>query len=306
MVDANSVMVVIRASRPTFRNAHDKIAFAVHASFLASDYILTATGHPAFSESALSSSSDEVGIEGWNDTDDSYGFVYVNESKGSKISVMVKCLVMGDSLIVDALLIGNGETKPLNIQINVNDYDGRSEGTNYSQMYKNFGELVRCLDSNILSKLKESLMVPSSSSSSLPRSKASVESEHDKSDPGVRVTEPQVPQQIPPGLVYPPVPSLGSSDLYPGPSAGVYPSRGTGIGGGMLLGPNDPSWFGGIGGEHRFPGGAPGVPPGARFDPYGPPGVPGFEPSRFARVPRRPGGGIHPDLEHFGDGSDII
>lgn len=26
-----------------------------------------------------------------------------------------------------------------------------------------------------------------------------------------------------------------------------------------------------------------GVPPGARFDPYGPPGVPGFEPQRFTR-----------------------
>lgn len=26
-----------------------------------------------------------------------------------------------------------------------------------------------------------------------------------------------------------------------------------------------------------------GVPPGARFDPYGPPGVPGFEPGRFVR-----------------------
>lgn len=26
-----------------------------------------------------------------------------------------------------------------------------------------------------------------------------------------------------------------------------------------------------------------GVPPGARFDPYGPPGVPGFEPDRFGR-----------------------
>ena len=30
-----------------------------------------------------------------------------------------------------------------------------------------------------------------------------------------------------------------------------------------------------------------GVPQGARFDPYGPPGVPGFEPNRFARYVRR-------------------
>lgn len=54
-----------------------------------------------------------------------------------------------------------------------------------------------------------------------------------------------------------------------------------------------------------FLGGLPGVPPGARFDPYGPPDVPGFEPARFIRQPRRPGGGAHPDLEHF-QGPDYI
>ncbi|KAL5972864.1 hypothetical protein ACLOJK_039670 [Asimina triloba] len=118
---------------------------------------------------------------------------------------------------------------------------------------------------------------------------------------------------------YPPVHPTGIDDLLPGPAAGVYPSRGGfGPGGGMLLGiylferclfvgPNDPRW-GGIGGQPGFPGGRlpPGVPPGSRFDPFGPPGVPGFEPGRFIRDPRRPGGGTHhPDLEHFG-GPDYI
>ncbi|KAJ1376770.1 putative proteasome inhibitor, partial [Sesbania bispinosa] len=46
-----------------------------------------------------------------------------------------------------------------------------------------------------------------------------------------------------------------------------------------------------VGGGPAFPGGLPGVPPGARFDPYGPPGVPGFEPNRFARY-----GGRHHDI----------
>ncbi|PKI55911.1 hypothetical protein CRG98_023696 [Punica granatum] len=52
-----------------------------------------------------------------------------------------------------------------------------------------------------------------------------------------------------------------------------------------------------------------GVPPGARFDPYGPPDVPDFDPTRFMRnPPRRPGGGggIHPDLQHFPGGPDFI
>lgn len=60
MVNQKSVMAVIRAARPSFRNNHDKIAFAVHASFLAAGYVLTATGPPAFSENALSSASTGV------------------------------------------------------------------------------------------------------------------------------------------------------------------------------------------------------------------------------------------------------
>ncbi|KAJ0028767.1 hypothetical protein Pint_35301 [Pistacia integerrima] len=109
------------------------------------------------------------------------------------------------------------------------------------------------------------------------------------------------------GVVLPPVNPGGVSDLFPGSGAGMYPRRDPGSGGSMLIGPDDPRWFGGgIGGEPGFFGGQPGIPPGARFDPYGPPGVPGFEPNRFARNPRRPGGGNHPDLEHFPGGSDFI
>jgi len=57
MANDKTVMAIIRAARPSFRNNHDKIAFAVHASFLASGYVLTATGPAAFSDTALSSPS---------------------------------------------------------------------------------------------------------------------------------------------------------------------------------------------------------------------------------------------------------
>jgi hypothetical protein len=56
-VTEQSVMGVIRAARPTFRNAHDKVAFAIHASFLASGFVLHATGPSAFTDDALYSSS---------------------------------------------------------------------------------------------------------------------------------------------------------------------------------------------------------------------------------------------------------
>jgi len=57
MATDKSVLAVIRAARPTFRNQNDKIAFVVHSSFLASGYILTATGPQALSDTALSNPS---------------------------------------------------------------------------------------------------------------------------------------------------------------------------------------------------------------------------------------------------------
>ena len=70
-------------------------------------------------------------------------------------------------------------------------------------------------------------------------------------------------------------PNVGGADLDPF-------SRG----GGMIMDPRDlinPLR------DERFPGGGPrlppGVPPGARFDPFGPPGV-GPSPGRFSRDPR--------------------
>uniref|UniRef100_A0A7N0ZWE5 Uncharacterized protein n=1 Tax=Kalanchoe fedtschenkoi TaxID=63787 RepID=A0A7N0ZWE5_KALFE len=53
----NNVMAVIRASRPSFRNSHNKIALAVHASFVAFGRLLTMVGESDIEDSALSLSS---------------------------------------------------------------------------------------------------------------------------------------------------------------------------------------------------------------------------------------------------------
>ncbi|GAV65453.1 LOW QUALITY PROTEIN: PI31_Prot_C domain-containing protein/PI31_Prot_N domain-containing protein [Cephalotus follicularis] len=300
MANEKSVMAVIRAARPSFRNNDDKIAFCVHATFLASGYVLTAAGPPAFADTALSSpSTDEVGIDHWNDTNDEYAFVYTNPEKDKK--VLVKCLVMNDKLVVDAL--ADGDSEPLHVEIDVGDYVGENGTASYAAQFRDLEGLVKKLNTEILSKLNGSSKA-SASSNPPPSSQTSEGSRRGTNDHGDDV--PVGPQIHPSGFVHPPVNPYGVSDLFPGPGAGMYPTRGAIGSGGMLLGPNDPNWFGGVGGEPGFPGGQPAVPPGARFDPYGPPGIPGFEPSRFARFPRRPGSGTHPDLEHFGSGSDFI
>ncbi|OMO97312.1 Proteasome Inhibitor PI31 [Corchorus olitorius] len=303
MSNEKSVMAVIRAARPSFKNNHDKVAFAVHAAFLSSGLVLTAAGPPALADDALSSTStDEVGIDNWNDFDDHYAFVYANPEKGSK-KVLVKGMVMNGKLLVDAL--ADGSSEPAHLEIDIDNYIGESGSGNYSAQYKNLDKLVSNLDKEVISKLYGSTS-KSSSSSKPPSQETGEGSGRDRNDPLVGRNDPLGPQIHPSGVVVPPIMPIPDSDLYPGSGPGMYPRSGFHGPGSMLIGPNDPRWnirFG----EPGFPGGEPGVPPGANFDPYGPPGVPGFEPNRFIRHPRRPGAGTHPDLEHFNrDGSDFI
>ncbi|EEF27932.1 probable proteasome inhibitor isoform X2 [Ricinus communis] len=309
MTNEKSVIAVIRAARPCFKNNPDKVVFAVHASFLAAGYVLIATGPSAFSDSAFyTSSTEEVGIETWNDSENEYAFVYANPDKGGK-KVLLKCLVINDNLLLDAL--ADGVPDPAHLEIRIGEFVRENGGTNISDQFKNLDELVRSIDADLLSKLDDS-------SSSLRPTSSSNQSGSGTSDGSkCGINEPGVgpesigSQILPSGIVIPPINPNRGSDIFPGPGAGMYPTRGGFVGdGSMLIGPNDPRWFGGDpnfpGGNPNFPGGLPGVPPGSRFDPYGPPGVPGFEPNRFARNRPRPGRGTHPDLEHFGGGSDFI
>ncbi|GAU46948.1 hypothetical protein TSUD_180520 [Trifolium subterraneum] len=292
MATEKSVLAVIRAARPTFRNQNDKIAFVIHSSFLASGYILTATGPLALSDTALSNpSNDEVSVDHWNELNDEYAFVYLNSEKVEKKKVLVKCLVMNDKLLVHAL--SQGFLEPLHLEINVGDYSGADGGSNYSQQFKNLDKLVKRIDEDILSKLDGSANASSSTKSDTYTkyrhvvstaidhsdmhwlsvtfiSETSNKTGRETSEPvsgfGEPVSgfgEPAGPFDPHPGFIIPPVSVGPGSDLFPGPGAGVYPSRGDhDFGGGMLVGPNDPRWFGGgigggIGRGPAFPGGLP-------------------------------------------------
>ncbi|KAI3875324.1 hypothetical protein MKX03_000751 [Papaver bracteatum] len=162
MANVEGVMAVIRATRPNFRNAHDKVGFAVHAMFLNSGYFLTATGSQAFPVTTLTSppSDDEVPIEGWNQTEASYGFVYSKSigKDGVKFRILVKCLVMGDFLVVNSMSSKYPNKEPLSLQINVNDYNQGGDGErtkNFANQFKNFDELVNKLNLEMLRKLED-------------------------------------------------------------------------------------------------------------------------------------------------------
>lgn len=65
----------------------------------------------------LNLDGEEVGIEGWNDYEDQYGFVYLKSCKDGNIPILVKCLSIGDALVVDVLNLKENEKEPFHIQI---------------------------------------------------------------------------------------------------------------------------------------------------------------------------------------------
>ncbi|KAI5011906.1 hypothetical protein ZWY2020_024040 [Hordeum vulgare] len=292
MVTDAAAMAVVKAARPVFRGAHDGVAFATNAAFLAAGYSLCAVG-PAALTDPLPAVDDEVGIDGWNSMDNCYAFLYSKEEEGKKKRILVKCLVIDDFLAIDALDLEAQHKEPCNVQINVKDFFSEEQPKNYKDMYKNFAGFINTLNSSLLVELDgkdaAAAQKPDVESSSSINSSENVLRD-------ARTTEPA-------GLIYPPVAPFGHDDTFPAPGAGFYPHSG-GAGGSMHVGPNDPRFFP----SNPFPapfGGPGSVPPGGRYDPIGPPDVPGFEPSRFVRRSRHPGGSTHPDLEFFQQGPDF-
>ncbi|CAI9105214.1 OLC1v1004087C1 [Oldenlandia corymbosa var. corymbosa] len=118
-----TVMAVIRSARPIFRNAYDKLAFTVHSTFLASGFVLRATGPDAFSKYHIHDIHPdghlEVGIDKWNQIGANYAFVYTTKSDAEKI--VVKCFGLEGKLHIDALREGS-HLAIARMEIKVEDY----------------------------------------------------------------------------------------------------------------------------------------------------------------------------------------
>ncbi|KAK9840065.1 hypothetical protein WJX74_002789 [Apatococcus lobatus] len=301
MASASVLQAIIRASRPKFRNAHDRVAFAVHSFMLAVGARLVAVGKSAEEASSESLTSvEEVSVDGWNELSDAYAFAYT-DAEGKDPSV-VKCVILGDQLLVHVLQLGRS-SEPQLLELDVGKYTNAS--TDLVAGYSDLDGLVR--------KLQGSLQTPAASSSAGAQagaqSAASSSGASLRQDPssgslreerdGNRPNPLQIGQGrkgdlpmgtgdlVPPGF---PAPGLG-----PGPPGfGGMPGSRTG---GMHMGPDDPL-FAGRRGMSMGPGSS-SLPPGSRYDPIGPPGMPGFHPDDFTpqgRGQRLGPEGVHPDM----------
>eukprot|EP00850_Spirogloea_muscicola_P006436 SM000030S11445 [mRNA] locus=s30:734031:736404:+ [translate_table: standard] len=275
MAIEEAVLAAIKAAKPVFRDDHDRVAFAAHAAVLASGYSLVAAGRSVDAEPSEAKESEAT--SSWKNSNGTYAFRYAADDDPER-TMILKGTAMGESLMLDAA----ADSRTTNTELKVKDYVADTSNSSYARQYKNLRLLVEHVERDIL----KDLYPPIASAKSTSRSSQG------KTETSRLIEGENQPQWQPAqgsGLY---VPNQGHDDLYPASGLGVFPMQpdmpglmgGVGIpgGGGMLLGPNDPRWLGVGSSQGPYGGGLPpGVPAGARFDPYGPFGVPGFEPDRF-------------------------
>ncbi|EFN53306.1 hypothetical protein CHLNCDRAFT_136975 [Chlorella variabilis] len=301
-----ATLAVVRASRPTFRSAHDKLAFAVHAFLLSEGFKLVAPGVAAEDESAdFATSREEVDPAGWDSLDAAYAFRY-QDTEGKRAPVYVKGLVLGGQLLVHWVEGDSPTSEPRTLELDAAAFTTDEPAA--PACYQHTTELVAKLRQHLGSVLAGGPTAAGSAGRQKEgRAQASGRAEGREAEPlqeqppgvsGVGYRPPGLPvgigadDLVPPGVR---PPGYGGGPAFPGLME-PGPLRG---GGGMHVGPGDPIFGPGrLGGGVGRPPGHGSLPPGARWDPIAPPGMRGFGPDDFQREPGQP----HPDMMQPGPG----
>ncbi|EFA79498.1 proteasome inhibitor PI31 subunit [Heterostelium album PN500] len=234
---------------------------------------------------------------GWNANKDAFTLVYKN-NKDPAVTFVLKCLRIGHTLLVNAMQ-HHSPAKIYTLDIDITQLVNPSFKlmANYKDAFKHLDQLLALYETSILVNVApDSPLKESSHSASSSQSRRHPEQEHSSTHmdhPPQSHNPPPMVSPVGGGGIggYPlgggrPQFSTGDSDLYPTGLPNLPNMVGGGSfrpnfpGAGTSIGPNHPG-FGRVHFPHgddssglpfgeRLPRGA--VPPGARFDPFGPPG----------------------------------
>jgi len=255
-----------------FKSKHDALFILLHSIMESAGFKLVGLGE---SENLV---ENKAVPDDWNASQDAWAFRY-RHNKSSMI-FLLKALRLGTQLHVHALAVE--QDQPLSLELNVPDYVVNDNFSDVENLYRNVENLVEIFAKNVMSKLLPSVQDVSAPAPTAPTRSSPASRPPDPYYPPdpLRIGPPRTPQ-YPQGL--PPF-GTGGEDLYHGPGGGFGfipggdPYGGVPFGGGgSLIGPHHPGF--GIRDPSRppLPNGGRGFPfpppPGARFDPYGPPGV---------------------------------
>ena len=337
-VSPYAVLAVMRAARPELRTPADRLAFLVHAVVLAAGHRLVATGPGSSAERTASMDfAGDISHDGWNAVPGEYEFWYLPEGGGGggvpasagaapaegavpAYSLALKLLAMGDNLVAYAFTTalakesaggrgGIAETCLRTAELNVGQHVDASAvaGGDLARSFKNVSATLADVERFLWGARPAASASAAGITAGAGPSRAPASGGIAGSERGGPAL-PRVPVYIPPPLPgiggWAPPPGgpygIGAEDLAP---PGLFPPPfWGGAGGGGVVGPRHPAW--GLIDPARPP--VPGLPEGARFDPYGPPGFPGFEPGRFGdgAPPRQGRPPVHPDIGAPPEGND--
>lgn len=272
----------------SIKSDFDVLVCSVHWALISSGFKAIGAGETLPADCSLVS---ELLPSGWNDNQECYSIYYSSSDGGN---YMLKAIPIGSTILVHLMRLS--DDKVTNVTLDVADYC-TGDNSSFRRAYRNTEQLLASVRRDIVSPLKGggSKVEVAETRGRERRSPEGDESGRQR-DP-LRVDR-RPPQQYIPQRGDPVDPfSIGRRDLDPLAHGG----------GGMMMDPfrsgggypfSDPS----AGLPQRLPRGA--VPPGARFDPFGPPDI--DRPGQFRQPPSggsrrgRPGSSdefLPPDFE---------
>jgi len=256
-LDSQSIKQIFAQEKPQLRNGFDGVILVLHAVMKNLGFTLISCGDSGLGDSG------NVGAfapEGWNGSSDSYSFKY-KHPRGSKTFV-IRNLVMGETLLVNGLA---GEEKNIHtFDLILSDYI--QEGValdDYDHLFKNLDRLISNFLNNIVYKMAPDMGGTRTQAPTRERPT------YDPYNDPLRVPNSgRQPGRSPlmEGGPFNPQPfGIGNRDMNP--FGFTTPGQE-----GNLMGPGHPGFGPQVtdpyGAGHPF-GGRP--PPGARYDPFGPP-----------------------------------
>jgi len=280
-IDPATIIGEFKEQKPVLRNGFDAVTLALHSVMKKLGFSFLGFG----TENVDSGNKEGLAPSGWDASSDSYSFRYRHPT--NTMIILIKSLVMGESLLVNGLVEGN-EKNIQTLELTVSDYIAERPLDDFEHLFKNLDRLISNFQNNLVSKL-----IPNMQGQQQPTQQPVPRGYDPNYDP-LRVPNsggrgnPRSPlMEDRPFYGQPPF-GVGSGDLYPG-GFGPFPGGPFGGNSGNLVGPNHPGFgpfvsdpYGGL--PFGRGGGRP--PPGARYDPFGPPRGDGFgEPNRDEKPP---------------------
>jgi len=308
-LDPEAIIKAFEDQKPQLRNGVDAISLVLHLVMKNLGFIFLGCGD----SNDEGANKDSLVPEGWNSSADSYSFRYKHPQ--SSMTFVIKNLVLGETLLVHGLALEDKKVQTL--ELNVSDFVRDGVPLNdYRNLFKDLNKLISLFVINIVNKMFPGITKEGYEHSAQTQPVQQPIHQHPLRDDRPAYDPYNDPLRVPHsgrgprnplmeggpyyGQPYQPPFGVGSGDLSPFPRHpipfGDSDTRGN------LVGPHHPGFgpsvtdpYGGNRGRGAFPP----PPPGARFDPYGPPrggGNPtGFgEPDRDDMPP--PGG---PNYDYF-------